>query len=96
VAATNSFGGVTLVSIFSPGSYIQRPSTVAGCRGGTGVGAILKLGFRIAPGIVLVRLRSADTRALRGDYHAELELFDQSNKSDVVAVGDVTVAVNIE
>ncbi len=50
-----------------------------------------------ASGVVDVILSDADTDALLGDFWYELEAFDSgSNSSEVVAVGPVTILLNVE
>lgn len=48
-----------------------------------------------AGGRLEVTLQPADTQALLGEYHQELEIFDASARGVIVAVGKVTVLRNV-
>lgn len=65
---------------------LERKSTTAGQMTLTNV----------ATGSVDVILAEGLTAALEGTYYQQLEIFDGSNRSNVVAVGDIEILRNID
>lgn len=95
VATIGVGGAVATVVVSGAGTYSLSATSPAQTAGGSGSGCTLTLTFATYEGRLLVTVPSADTAALLGDFHEELEIFDNANEAEVVAVRDVLILANV-
>lgn len=86
---------VTLIDSDGTNLYKTAPTSPAPAAIGANQTCTLTLTTGTVRGTVLVRMVRADTTALVGQFHQELEIVDADGEGQVVAVGDVTIAANV-
>lgn len=96
VVTVDGAGSIQELAIKEAGKYLEAPSSPTSVGLGSGSGCMVNITTKVAAGLALVAGGAADTEKLLGDFHQEIELFDQNGAHVVADTGPWTILRNVK